>query len=70
MTVTDLSHDASRLTSEDAARKFSSLQLQNGAAVLFSKSAFDLGLLSISRLQRWGKEKKCFLAMSMEYHSN
>lgn len=58
MTVTDLSHDASRLTSEDAARKISSLQLQNGAAVLFSKSAFVLGLLSIFRLQRWGKEKK------------
>lgn len=72
VTVTDLSHSASRLTSQGAARKFFSLWLQTGTAVLFSKSAFDLGLLSASRPQ-WRERKKkknCFLAMSMEYHNN
>lgn len=51
MAVTDLSHDASRLTSKGAARMIFTLSFQTGTAVHFSKSAFDLGLLSISRLQ-------------------
>lgn len=68
MTASDLSHDAFRLTSQDAVRvTFSSLELQTC-------------MLSFSPNQYWGyfqaaevgKEKKllCFLAISMEYHNN
>lgn len=51
MAVTELSHGTPRLTSKGAARMIFTSSFQIGTAVHFSKSAFDLGLLSISRLQ-------------------